>query len=125
MPLVRIALAGFYVWLAYWFTYNLSQGAADAAIITFAWIHAGLKIAFCTLQDRSGWFHALRFALQIGLCVVFCPDIFGWLLTVFVLFYVGAIMVRLNTASILFTGRTFVESRSALGHSIDRLNRGR
>lgn len=125
MPLIRIVLAGFYVWLAYWFTYNLSQGATDEAIITFAWIHAGLKVVFCTLQNQSGWFHALRFALQIGLCVVLCPDIFGWLLTVFILFYAGTIMLRLDALSILFTGRTFLQSRSALGNSIDRLNSGR
>ena len=60
-----------------------------------------------------------------GACVVLCPDIFGWLLTVFILFYAGAMMLRLDALSILFTGRTFLQSRSALGNSIDRLNRGR
>ena len=117
MPFLRIVMAGFYVWLAYWFTYNLSQGETDAAIITFAWLHAGLKVAFCTLQDRGGGLVALRFALEIGLCAVLCPDIFGWLLTVVVLFYAGAIMLGLDGLSLLFTGRTFTQSRSALGHS--------
>lgn len=125
MPLVRIALAVFYVWLGYWFTYNLSQGATDAAIIAFAWIHGGLKVAFCVLQDRSGWLHALRFALEIGLCVMICPDIFGWLLTVFAIFYVAWLLLAADGMSLLLTGRTFGQARSALGHSIDRLNRER
>lgn len=76
-------------------------------------------------RGRGGGLVALRFALEIGLCAVLCPDIFGWLLTVVILFYAGAIMLGLDGVSLLFTGRTFGQSRSALGHSIDRLNRGR
>lgn len=125
MPFLRIVLAVFYVWLGYWFTYNLSQDETNSAIVTFAWIHGILKVLFCTLQDRSGGFHALKFALEIGLCVALCPDIFGWLFTLYLLYYISSLYLKLDLLSLIFTGRTFGESRHALGRSVDRLNRGR
>ena len=121
--LVRILVSIFYIFIVYW-NINVLGGLEgfNDQIITFLWIHIALKMLFIKLQDRSGWWHFSRFAIEAVAVYFFAPDIYGIGLLCLILFPAGFAWSNLTLMSSLATGHGPVEVHNALNNAVSRSN---
>lgn len=123
MWLFRVVSAIFLIWIGNWVAYGFGHPGIEQALIMFSWIHGIIKIMFCYIEDYNVGVFIAKYVLEVLICLWLCPEIFEIAAVAIALGYFGIIILKLSFVSFVLTGRSFEQTRSALGVAIDRANR--